>query len=76
VGGKGILIQSVLRPFRPTPCLVSNFQEDYVNTLTPLLVVSGGARSKEKKTHWVSWEAMTRPKHDGGLGLGIWSYLT
>jgi hypothetical protein len=70
VGGKGVLIKSVLQaiPTFSMSCFkLPRGLCEHINSL--IRSFWWGSKEGKKKPHWVSWEAMTRPKHDGGLGF-------
>jgi hypothetical protein len=70
VGGKGVLIKSVLQaiPTFSMSCFkLPRGLCEHINSL--IRSFWWGSKDGKRKPHWVSWEAMTRPLHDGGLGF-------
>lgn len=69
-GGKGVLIKSVLQAIPTFAMSLFKLPRglcEHINS-----IIRGfwwGSKEGKKKPHWVSWEAMTRPQQDGGLGF-------
>ena len=77
-GGKEVLIKSVAQsiPVYSMACFkLPRGLCLHINSL--IRKFWWGSKWGERKTNWVSWEKMTRPKYEGGLGfrdieLSIW----
>jgi hypothetical protein len=69
-GGKGILIKSVIQaiPTFSMSCFkLPRGLCEHINSA--IRSFWWGSSQGKRKTHWVSWSDMTKPKFDGGLGF-------